>query len=164
VKPLTEQQIRASFVNCSRGEAKRLPVPRELADVPWEHLDFLGWHDLGAPDRTYLVAEREGDPVGITLRFASQQRGYRHRSMCALCLTTHPGDGVSLMAAAKTGAAGRQGNTVGTYICTDLACSLYVRGRKPVAPGGRMEESLTLDEQIARTRTNLFAFIDRLSA
>ncbi|UNM16881.1 FBP domain-containing protein [Streptomyces formicae] len=53
-------------------------------------------------------------------------------------------------------------NSVGAYMCTDLACSLYVRGRKDAVPGGRLNESLTVEEQIARTRGNLFAFLDRL--
>ncbi|MFF2198578.1 FBP domain-containing protein, partial [Streptomyces sp. NPDC058157] len=45
MKPLTEQEIRAAFVNCTKGEAKRLTVPHDLADRPWEHLDYLGWRD-----------------------------------------------------------------------------------------------------------------------
>lgn len=162
MNPLTEQAIRTSFVNCSKGEAQRLPVPRDLAERPWAELDFLGWGDPGAPDRTYLVTEYRGAPVGVTLRFPAQRRGYLHRSMCSLCLTTHPGGGVSLMTARKTGRAGRDGNSVGVYICTDLACSLYVRGLRAPAPGGRFEESLTLDEQVERTRGNLFAFLDKI--
>ncbi|MGW1988859.1 FBP domain-containing protein [Embleya sp. NPDC001921] len=162
MNPLTEQAIRTSFVNCSKGEAQRLPVPRDLAERPWAELDFLGWGDPGAPDRTYLVTEYQGAPVGVTLRFPAQRRGYLHRSMCSLCLTTHPGGGVSLMTARKTGRAGRDGNSVGVYICTDLACSLYVRGLKAPAPGGRFEESLTVDEQVERTRGNLFAFLDKI--
>lgn len=96
MKALTESAVRASFINCSKGEAKRLAVPRDLDARPWDDLDFLGWRDPGAPDRSYLVAERDDGPaVGIALRFPSRQRGYLHRSMCSLCLTTHPGDGVS---------------------------------------------------------------------
>ncbi|WP_406279335.1 FBP domain-containing protein [Embleya sp. NBC_00896] len=163
MNPLTESDIRSSFVNCSKGEAQRLPVPRDLAESPWEDLDFLGWRDPGAPDRTYLVTEHDGALIGITLRFPAQRRGYLHRSMCSLCLTTHPGSGVSLMTARKTGKAGREGNSVGVYMCTDLACSLYVRGRKSPAPGSRFEETLTLDEQIERTRTNLSAFLAKLA-
>ncbi|MFJ8106106.1 FBP domain-containing protein [Streptomyces sp. NPDC096132] len=162
MKPLTESDIRDSFINCSKGEAKRLSVPRELDRLPWADLDFLGWRDPGAPDRSYLVAEREGRLVGVTLRFPSSQRGFQHRSMCSLCLTTHPGGGVSLMTARKAGPAGREGNSVGLYMCTDLACSLYVRGRKVPEAGGRFEESLTLDEQIARTAGHLSAFLDKL--
>jgi hypothetical protein len=66
------------------------------------------------------------------------------------------------MTARKAGAAGREGNSVGLYMCTDMACSLYVRGRKVPQSTLRMEESLTLEEQIARTTGNLSAFIDRV--
>ncbi|GAA3370210.1 FBP domain-containing protein [Streptomyces sannanensis] len=163
MKSIDEQDIRASFINCSKGEAKRLTVPRDLAETPWDDLDFLGWRDPGAPDRSYIVTEGDnGRLIGVALRFPSNQRGYLHRSMCSLCLTTHPGNGVSLMTARKAGLAGREGNSVGVYICTDLACSLYVRGKKTPAPGGRFEESLTVEEQIERTRTKLSAFVDKL--
>ncbi|MEK8106760.1 FBP domain-containing protein [Micromonospora sp. M12] len=62
--PLTESAIRTSFVNCSRGEAKRLAVPKDLEMQPWDDLDFLGWRDPAAPQRAYLVAETDGKPVG----------------------------------------------------------------------------------------------------
>ncbi|CCK25488.1 hypothetical protein BN159_1109 [Streptomyces davaonensis JCM 4913] len=164
MRALTEPEIRDSFVNCSKGEAKRLHVPRDLDQLPWDDLDFLGWRDPGAPDRSALVTERDGRPVGITLRFPSSQRGFLHRSMCSLCLTTHRGGGVSLMTARKAGPAGREGNSVGLYMCTDLACSLYVRGKRVPDSGARMEESLTVQEQIARTEGNLRAFVDKLYA
>ncbi|GAB2910313.1 FBP domain-containing protein [Streptomyces heilongjiangensis] len=164
MRPLTEQEIRSSFINCSKGEAKRISLPRDLDERPWDDLDFLGWRDPGAPDRSCLVAERDGRPVGVTLRFPSNQRGFLHRSMCSLCLTTHRGGGVSLMTARKAGAAGREGNSVGVYMCADLACSLYVRGRKALDPGSRFEESLTVEEQIARTVRHLTAFLDKLRA
>jgi hypothetical protein len=164
MRKLTEHDIRTSFVNCSKGEAKRLSVPRDLDELPWDDLDFRGWRDPGAPDRSCLVTEREGRLVGVALRSPSSQRGFLHRSLCSLCLTTHPGGGVSLMTARKAGAAGREGNSVGMYMCTDLACSLYVRGRKVPKSGVRFEESLTLEEQIARTTGNLAAFLDKLYA
>lgn len=158
----TEQDIRSSFVNCSKGEATRLSLPRDLDERPWDDLDFLGWRDPGAPDRSCLVTEREGRLVGVVLRSPSAQRGFLHRSLCSLCLTTHPGGGVSLMTARRRGAAGREGNSVGVYMCTDLACSLYVRGKKVPSSTVRVEESLTVEERIARTRSNLAAFLDRL--
>ncbi|WP_128374639.1 FBP domain-containing protein [Streptomyces cavernae] len=163
MRPLTEQDIRGSFINCSKGEAKRLAIPRDLAERPWDDLDFLGWRDPGALDRSYLVTEQDdGGLVGVALRFPSSRRGLLHRSMCSLCLTTHPGSGVSLMTARKAGAAGREGNSVGVYMCTDLACSLYVRGKSVPKVGGRFEESLTLEEQITRTVRNLSSFLDKL--
>ncbi|CAL9345834.1 hypothetical protein SUDANB6_00364 [Streptomyces sp. enrichment culture] len=164
MRPLTEQDIRSSFVNCSKGEARRLAVPRDLAERPWDDLDFLGWRDPGAPDRSYLVTEREGRLVGVAMRFQPAQRGFLQRSLCSLCLTAHPRGGVSLMTARKAGAAGREGNSAGLYMCTDLACSLYVRGKKVPETGTRFEESLTLEEQIARTTGNLHAFLDKLTA
>ncbi|MEW2614444.1 FBP domain-containing protein [Streptomyces sp. NPDC047880] len=164
MQPLTEQDVRASFINCSKGEAKRLTVPRDLDERPWDDLDFLGWRDPGAPDRSYLVTERGGRLIGLSMRFQVAQRGFLHRSMCSLCLTTHPRGGVSLMTARKAGPAGREGNSVGAYMCTDLACSLYVRGKKAPEAGSRFEESLTVEEQIARTRSQLSAFLDKVSA
>lgn len=164
MRPVTEQDIRTSFINCSKGEAKRLTIPRDLGELPWHDLDFLGWRDPGAPDRSCLVTELAGRLAGVALRFASPQRGFLHRSMCSLCLTTHPGGGVSLMTARKAGAAGRQGNSVGLYICADLACPLYVRGKKVPEAGGRFEESLTVEEQTARMMRNLSAFLDTLYA
>lgn len=162
MRPVTEREIRASFVNCSKGEAKRLTVPRNLADHPWDDLDFLGWRDPGATDRAYLVAESGDRLVGVTLRRATPPAGGR-RSMCALCLTTHTGDGVSLMTARKAGKEGQQGNSVGSYLCADLACSLYLRGKKETEPGARAHDSLPLDQQIARTTANLAAFLDRVT-
>lgn len=154
------QAIRESFINCSRGEAKRLTVPPDLPHQPWADLDFLGWRDPAQPHRSYLVTETEDRLVGVAFRIAAQ-RG-RHRNMCGVCLTTHPGDGVTLMTARKVGVAGRRGDSVGLYLCADLACSLYLRGRKDAGPGARMPESLTVAEQVERSRATLLAFLDKL--
>ncbi|GIG59830.1 hypothetical protein Lfu02_42020 [Longispora fulva] len=163
MRPVTERDIRASFVNCTKGEAKRLAVPRDLDARPWDDLDFLGWRDPASLERAYLVAEVGDGLVGVALRRAAPRTG--QASLCSLCLTTHPGDGVSLMTARKAGAEGRLGNSVGTYICTDLACSLYVRGKKETRPGGgRIHESLTVEEKAARTTAKVTAFLDRIVA
>ncbi|TQM79816.1 treble-clef zinc-finger protein [Saccharothrix saharensis] len=159
MEPVTEREIRASFVNCSKGEAKRLPVPGDLADRPWDDLDFLGWRDPAAPQRAYLVAPSDDGLVGVALRLASPAAGRPRRNMCSLCLTTHPGDGVTLMTARKAGRGGQQGNSVGVYICADLACSLYLRGKKDAGPGGRLHESLTVDEKAARTGVKVAGFL-----
>jgi len=160
MKAATEKDLRASFVNCSKGEAKRLAVPRNLAERPWGDLDFLGWVEPGAPERAYLVTERDGEFVGLVMRSAAAQA---HRpTMCTFCLTTHPGQGVALLTARKAGPSGREGNSIGTYICSDLACSLYVRGLKTPPPGGRIKEALSVQEQIERTRDNLFGYLDRV--
>ncbi len=161
--PLGETLIRASFVNCSKGEAKRVSLPRDLAELPWGDLDFLGWRDPGAPDRAYLVTGGER-PVGVVLKVApGARRNLMRSSLCGLCLTGHSGGGVDLLAAPLAGPAGRQGNTVGLYMCADLACSLYVRGKKKTALARRMEETLTLEEQIARTLANLDGFLAKVT-
>ena len=59
-------------------------------------------------------------------------------------------------------AAGRSGNTVGTYVCADLACSAYVRGlRKLELPQG---ERLPPEQRVARLQERLQAFVDRAVA
>ncbi|GAA2802658.1 FBP domain-containing protein [Kitasatospora sp. CM 4170] len=162
MRPLSENEIRGSFVNCSKGEARRLNLPRGLDELPWDALDFLGWRDQGAPDRGYLVAEHGGELVGITLRVPSVRRSLRMSNVCSLCICTHAGSGVALLAARRAGAAGREGNTVGTYVCADLACSLHLRGLKKSALVSRPEESLSVEEQVARMTGNLEAFLAKV--
>lgn len=162
MRQLTEQEIRAAFVNCTKGAAKRLFVPRDLAERPWDDLDFLGWRDPQAPDRAYLATEFDGRAVALALRSPSAATWQQRRSMCSLCTTTHTG-GVSLMVAPKAGRAGQQGNSVGAYMCSDLACPLYVRGRKDAGVGARLPESLTVEEKVQRTVANLAAFITKVT-
>lgn len=161
MRPVTERDIRASFVNCTKGEAKRLTVPRDLADQPWDDLDFFGWRDAAAPQRAYLITEAGDGFVAVALR-AATPHGTARRTMCTICLTTHPGDGVSLMTARKSGKEGQLGNSVGIYLCADLACSLYVRGKRDAGPGGRIHEALSVEEKAARTSAHLGAFLERV--
>ncbi|MEU4212997.1 FBP domain-containing protein [Streptomyces sp. NPDC026206] len=163
MEPLGDADIRASFVNCSKGEARRISLPRTLADLPWADLDFLGWRDPGAPDRGYLVAERAGEPTGVTLRVPQGgPRSLTKTTMCSLCMTGHPGSGVSLLAARRVGASGREGNTVGAYMCADLACPLYVRGKKVPLMSMRYKESLSVEERLERMRANVDGFLDKV--
>ncbi|MER5884020.1 FBP domain-containing protein [Streptomyces sp. NPDC001941] len=162
MKQLVEQEIRAAFVNCTKGEAKRLNIPRDLAERPWEDLDFLGWRDPQAPDRAYLVTELDGRLQAVALRATPAPAGQARRSLCSICLTA-PSDGVDLMVARRAGKAGQQGNSVGVYACGDLACSLYVRGKKDAGAGGRLHESLTVEEKAERARGNLAAFVRKVT-
>lgn len=162
MKPVTERDIRASFINCTKGEAKRLPVPKDLADRPWEDLDFLGWHDPSSAERAYLITESDDGFVAVALRRATPPAGPARRTMCSLCLTSHTGGGVALMTARKAGREGHAGNSVGAYMCADLACSLYLRGKRDAGPGGRLHESLSLPEKVERTAANLAGFLARV--
>lgn len=159
MEPITEKDIRASFVNCSKGDAKRLNMPSTLAVTQWDQLDFLGWTDPSYAGRSYIVVPREDELVGVALRHES---GSDRAQMCTICMTTHSRGYVALMTAKKVGESGRRGNTVGTYMCTDLDCSLYARGKKTPALGNRYRENLTDEERVERVRDNLRAFVSRL--
>jgi hypothetical protein len=160
VDALTETELRACFVNTTQGEAKRMNLP-PLAEVAWEHLDFLGWVDPKAPQQAYLVAPSSDGPVGIALR-RNRAEGRRRAKMCSLCNTVHPGTGVALMVAPRAGRSGRDGNTTGLDICADLACSAYVRGRKALPTMSRTNETLSVEDKVARIETNLEAFVARV--
>lgn len=167
MQPLTSDEIRASFVNCSKGVAQRLTLP-DVETTPWENLDMLGWLDPSGSGAAYLVTERvaldtgESSPVGFVLRQA-KVTGVKRQSMCSLCLTVHSSSDVALMTAARPGASGRAGNTPGNYLCADLACSLYVRSLKNPARV-QPHETLSEEERIFRLRINLTAFVERLAA
>lgn len=163
MEQLAEKEIRASFVNCSKGEAGRINLPRSLPETPWDELDFLGWRDPGAPDRSYLVTGYQGVLTGITLRVPTGiRRSLTRTNICSFCATSHAGSGVALLTARKSGPAGRQGNSVGAYVCADLACSLYVRGRKKSQLIERYVENLTVEEQVERLVANVGLFLDRV--
>ncbi|GAA4350216.1 FBP domain-containing protein [Angustibacter luteus] len=157
--PMTFEAMRAAFVNCSRSQLKALPPPPGLADLDWPNLDYLGWRDPKAPRRAYLVAPHGADVVGLALR-APQGSGRRKGSaMCALCASVRTTSEVDLFVAPRAGSAGRAHNTVGTYICTDLACSLYVRGLRELdLPQG---ERLPVPARVARLTERLAAFVAR---
>ncbi|AWZ08996.1 MULTISPECIES: FBP domain-containing protein [unclassified Streptomyces] len=164
--PLTDQQIRASFVNCTKGEAARLKLPTDFAELPWEDLDFLGWVDPAAPLRAHIVRPlADGGALGISLRVPAANRvGGFKSSICQICLTGHTSSGVTLLVAPLAGARGRDGNTVGTYVCSDLACSLYIRGkRQPKLKTRGFEETLTVEEKIDRALGNLDSFTAKVT-
>ncbi|GIF28971.1 FBP domain-containing protein [Actinoplanes utahensis] len=168
MRALDEKEIRGSFVNCSKGEASRIKMPPGFSDgaVPWDDLDFLGWTDPGAPLRALLVVPAGDGLTGVVLRRPEARRASAMRSsMCRVCLTDHASSGVALFVAPLAGAAGRNGNSVGEYLCADLACSLYLRGKRhPRMRLVRREETLSLDERIERASTNLSAFTNRVVA
>jgi hypothetical protein len=160
MEALTEAEVRGCFVNCTKGEAERINLPGPLDEIYWERLDFLGWRDPKAELRAYLVVPWTKGPVGIVLRRPQRTRNgsLLRSSMCSICLTVHASSGVTHFAAAKAGAAGRAGNSVGNYICADLQCSRYVRGQLRSEAAITMEESLDPAEKVLRLRSKLEAF------
>ena len=156
---LTERQLRRSFVNASRGETAGLTLPKDFDAVDWAELDLLGWRDAKAPLRGYLVLEVDGEPVGIALRAAESRMSSRTAAMCLLCQTAQSGDAVSLFTAKRAGAAGRNGDTVGTYVCADLDCAHQVRAVPPSAQHLDDElQALAVQEQVEGLHRRLRAF------
>jgi hypothetical protein len=159
MRPLTEHRLRRSFVNCTRGEAQGLTPPRGFAELAWEDLDLLGWRDPRAPLRGYLVVEVGDEPVGIAVRAAETRMSSRTAAMCLLCQTAQTGDAVSLFTARRVGEAGRNGNTVGTYICADLGCSGRVRTEIPPWLADRDPDEVVA-ERAAELRERVLGFLD----
>jgi FBP C-terminal treble-clef zinc-finger len=126
MQPLTEEQIRASFVNAPAEAIERMPLPG-LHETVWEEREYLGWLDPTFAQRGYIVYWRDSKPFGIILRSASSSMSRGISAMCSLCRTHQPGNQVSLFTVPKAGQAGRDGNTIGTYICSDLSCSTIIR-------------------------------------
>jgi hypothetical protein len=162
--PLAESEIRRSFVNCSRGEARSLTLPVGFGRVEWAEQDFFSWRDPKAPLRAYIVAERDNGLVGIALRTASAGRSQiRAAMMCDLCRTVHEAGAAGLFVAPVMGEAGKQGNTVGLYLCGNLACSAYVRGTLKPTVKPQANDAVAPADRIIVMMANLERFIGRVT-
>lgn len=161
MKPLTEADIRGSFVNASRREGKVATLP-DLATVAWDDLDFLGWRDPRRPLTAYVVMEVDGDPTGLLLRTASATR---RKMLCNWCRDIVSRDDVALYVAPRAGASGRRGNTVGTAICADFGCSANAR-RPPtfteMNSDDPEERQFWVDLRIAELRDRSTQFVRNL--
>ena len=132
MEPLSVSDIRRSMINATRGEIERMPLPG-LHEVIWSTREYLGWVDPRAPLLGYLVHWREDQPVGVMLRAAEGRMSPGISAQCSLCRTPQPAHQVRLFSAARAGQSGRDGNSVATYICADLACSHIIRILPPVS-------------------------------
>lgn len=130
VKTLDADEIRTSFVNLLPADAERVPLP-PLHDVIWAEREYLGWRDPQAPQRGYLVHVLDGRAIGLVLRASPTAPPPGVAAMCSLCRSARPSDRVTMFTAPRAGKAGLDGNTVGTYICDDLACSHVLRQLPP---------------------------------
>jgi hypothetical protein len=157
MRPLSASEIRASMVNLSRTKAAAMTVP-PVDEVDWDNRDFLGWRDAKAPLRAYLVTDHDARLVGVSLRVPGV-KGRSSSAVCNLCHSAQPGDAVLLFSANKVG---RAGDSVGTYICADLACSLYLRGLLPLEV--RYGQSTPLEERVAGLRERVAAFVGAVLA
>ncbi len=158
--PLTEKQIRDSFVNATKREVAQATLP-DLDALDWDRLDYLGWRDRKAPLAAYAVVEVNGSPTGILLRAGDPGAGRtRRQALCAWCTDLVATDDVMLYVARRAGASGRQGNSVGTLICTDFICSQNVRRRPTsVEAGTDVDRRLVVERRVAELRERSSAFV-----
>ncbi len=159
MKALTEADIRRSFVNARPGEPLGMPLPG-LHEMLWDERESLGWRDPGSPQRGYVVSWQDGNAIGIVLR-AAESRLQAASAICSLCNTPQPAGQVTMFSAVRAGDAGRRGDSVGTYICADLACSLLIR----IAPPQYEMQPSPAEVVVARAaglRTRLDAFVGRV--
>jgi FBP C-terminal treble-clef zinc-finger len=156
MRPLTDAQIRASFVNASRSERKNLTLPPSFEQLDWENLDFLGWRDPKLPQVGYLVLDLDGEPAGLLMRQAETRT--RARPQCSWCSdVTLPND-VVLYTTKRAGDAGRRGDTVGTLICENFECPQNVRRLPPSAYLG-FDREAARDRRIDALREHVTSFV-----
>ncbi|WP_348787888.1 FBP domain-containing protein [Leifsonia sp. NPDC080035] len=131
MESLTPQQIRESFVNCSRADAEELPLPPGMHEVDWSRREYLGWRDPRLPQRGYVVVPTADGPVGIVLKASEASMRSHAPSMCGWCQDVHFTRDVYFWSARRAGQAGRNGDTVGTLVCGGFECSENVRRTPP---------------------------------
>ncbi|MDL9981255.1 FBP domain-containing protein [Microbacterium candidum] len=160
MRPMSEEQLRAAFVNAGPDDLRVMALPHDFVLTDWDHLDFLAWRDPQTRGRGYLIAEHGGGPAGVVLR-AANGSSHARAAMCNLCHTMQPADQVSLYTARLAGDAGDRGDSVGTYMCADLSCHENVRLAAPLAPS---EVRASVDRRIDGTRHRAEAFVESVIA
>ncbi|UOQ56975.1 FBP domain-containing protein [Leucobacter allii] len=161
--PLTESDIRSSFINASRKEVADLTLPEgfdALREADWRALDYLGWRDPKFARRAYVLLPRpDGAPVGVALRQA--EAAPRSRAMCNWCRDVRLPNDVVFWSARRAGPAGRRGGTVGTLVCRDFECSRNVRNDPPPAYEG-YDVAAARARRIEELRLKAAGFADML--
>ena len=162
--PLTESLIRSSFVNASKGDAKRALLP-DLDGIDFERLDLLGWQDAKRPTLHYVSLELDGEVATVLLRGAA--RPPAKKLLCSWCEDIVDGIRAASFVAPLGGDSGRRGNTIGTAICADLRCSRNVR-RAPSSFELRSEDPALLahhrEQKIAGLRERSTRFVRTVKA
>ena len=131
MRSLSEREIRASFINASARERNDALLPQDLTSINWDGLDYLGWRDRKVPGIGYVVVDIESQAVGILLRQAEALT--RSRPQCAWCEDVQLPNDVVFFSAKRSGKAGRNGDTIGTLVCSEFECSANVRRRPALA-------------------------------
>ncbi|MCK3768625.1 FBP domain-containing protein [Microbacterium aerolatum] len=161
MRTLTERDIRASFINASRKEVSSLTLPPGFAETDFDRLDYLGWSDQKFARRAYVVTEVDGVLTGALLQRAEQR--VLARAQCSWCDDVTLRNDVQLFSARKAGAAGRNGDTIGTLACAEFGCSHTVRQLPPLAYEG-FDREAARDQRIARLGENVRGFLRAVAA
>lgn len=152
MNPLTPDEIRGSFVNCSQGVARDLPLPPGTHEIDWKRREYLGWRDPRQPQRGFIVVPHDIEGVvGIVLRASDASFRSSVPTVCSWCHEVYFMHDVYLWSASLAGEAGRRGNTVGAFACGDFECSENVRRKPP-------ENFVSLDkDQVITARIGVLA-------
>lgn len=152
---LNTSDLSRSFVNASRKETSTLPLP-DLDAVDWESIDFLGWTDPKNPSRAFVVVPVDGTPRGVILKAVPSKVP---TSMCAWCEDIKNTSDVKMFSAKRSGAAGRQGNTVGTLLHADFSCSEHVRRPPSSLEGTDVDHEAFAARRIDNLRDHIEGFV-----
>ena len=140
---VTESTIRASFANASKKEVSDMSLPESFDSIDFERLDYFGWRDRKIARRAYIAVPTDDGLVCVMLKQA--EAAPRQRAQCSWCQdVTLPND-VALFTARRAGAAGRNGNVIGTLVCANFECSSNVRKLPPMAYIGFDAEAARID-------------------
>ncbi|GAA1803875.1 FBP domain-containing protein [Nesterenkonia flava] len=82
MEPLNPSDLSRALMNASRREASQMKIPYDLTGLDWHNLGFLGWTDPHAPQRAYLFAPVDGEPLGAILRVTP---AVKKQTMCSWC-------------------------------------------------------------------------------
>ncbi|PRB10860.1 FBP domain-containing protein [Microbacterium sp. MYb62] len=159
MRPLTEADIRASFVNADDDELRLMEMPHDFLLVDWDYLDFFAWQDPAASRRGYVLIPHDDRVVGVVLRATDPGRG--RAGMCNICHTMQPGNQIALLSARRAGEAGRRGDSFGTYMCADLSCHENVRLAHPLAPN-EIRTPGQVDFRLDGTRRRMESFVSQV--
>lgn len=156
-------ELRLAFINSSRSKAASMTPPTPWPPPRADELDFLGWVDPKAPRRAYLALgpETTDGLVAVELRVPSAPPVRTRQTMCDLCQTSDAPGGSQLMVAPRAGSRGRNGDSVGLYMCTDFGCSL--RAREPLKAHERSVSGMP-DTRVAALIERVTAFVDKVKA
>jgi hypothetical protein len=158
MQPLTLDAVQRALVNVTKRERNDVATPAGFEDVDWSVLDFFGWRDPKFPQRGYLVHERGNSVVAVAVSTDGALPPGR-KAMCNICRAVDNSTSVALFSARRAGAAGRNGNTIATYICSGLDCSEQLR--RPTSRVGRirLDNEQPVDDIAADMLSRLDRFI-----